>query len=337
MKILLTSLYFAPAIGGIETVSMVLAREFVAAGHSVKVATKTPDARAPDYGFEILADPSFSQLAQAARWSDIYFQNNISLQLALPLLIVRRPWIMVHQTWIPKPSGWSGRNHRLKLNLLRYGTSISISQAVAESLPVKTEIVPNPYDASVFYGRDSVARTEELVALGRLVSDKGFDLLVQALGFLAKDGYRPRLTIIGDGPEKPILQQLAKDLNVDDQITFRAAMTGNDLAEELNRYQVMVIPSRWKEPFGIVALEGIACGCVPLGSRDGGLADAIGPCGTTFPNGDVPALARELSRLGTAPDLLQAYRKHAGDHLRRHRPEVVAASYLKIFERVLQR
>ena len=114
MKILLTSLLFAPSIGGIETVSMLLAREFAAAGHSVKVATMTPGDSGASDGFEVLRKPSFAQLAQAARWCDVYFQNTISLPLATPLLIVRRPWFICHQTWIPNPKGFSGLNHKLK-------------------------------------------------------------------------------------------------------------------------------------------------------------------------------------------------------------------------------
>jgi glycogen(starch) synthase len=337
VKILLTSLYFAPAIGGIETVSMLLAREFVAAGHTVKVATRTREGNVPDYGFEVLRDPSFSQLAAAMRWCDIFFQSNISTQLARPLLIVRRPWLMVHHTWIPKPHGLSGLNNRLKLFLLRFGHSISISEAVRESLPVDSTVIPNPYEASVFHSIESVERTRVLVALGRLVSDKGFDLLIQALALLAAEGFRPTLTIIGDGPEKPGLLQLAKELKVADQITFAGAMAGNDLAKELNRHGIMVVPSRWKEPFGLVALEGIACGCVPVGSREGGLSDAIGWCGVTFPNGDAAALATELIRLLKSPELLLSYRQHADEHLRKHRPDVVAGRYLEFFARFLHR
>jgi glycogen(starch) synthase len=337
MKILLTSLYFAPAIGGIETISMLLAKEFVAAGHSVKVATKTREGSGVDYGFEVLRDPSFSELAVAMRWCDIFFQNNVSLQLARPLLIVRRPWIMVHQTWIPKPRGFSGMNNRLKLFLLRFGRSISISTAIAESLPVPSPVIPNSYEAAVFYPRPTIERSVDLVALGRLVSDKGFDLLLEAMALLARDGLHPKLTLIGEGPEKPRLMQQAKELNLDGQITFAGAMSGNALAEELNRHRIMVIPSRWKEPFGVVALEGIACGCVPVGSREGGLSDAIGACGPTFPNGDAPALAAELSRLLTTPELLPQYRQHADEHLRRHRLDVVAASYLEFFARHLRR
>ena len=337
MKILLTSLFFAPSIGGIETVSMLLAREFVAAGHSVKVATMTPGDSGACCGFEILRKPSFVQLMQAARWCDIYFQSNISLPLAAPLLIVRRPWFVVHHTWIPEPRGFSGLNHRLKRLLLRFAHSMSISQAIAASLPVKSELIQNPYDAALFRIHDSIARSEDLVALGRLVSDKGFDLLVVALALLAKDGCRPKLSIIGEGPEKQALIQQAKDLRVADQITFLGARTGIELAEELNRHSIVVIPSRWKEPFGIVALEAIACGCVAVGSQEGGLPDAIGPCGATFPNGDAQALADALSRFLKTPGLLLQYCQHAEEHLRKHRPAVVAARYLEIFDGHLRR
>jgi len=83
-----------------------------------------------------------------------------------------------------------------------------------------------------------------------------------------------------------------------------------------------------------VALEAAACGCVVVGSREGGLADAIGPCGVTFPNGDVPALARALSELLKNPALLLQYLETAPEHLRRHQPGTVASLYLNFFESV---
>ena len=248
--------------------------------------------------------------------------------------MVRRPWFIVHHTWIPKPKGFSGLNHRLKLFLLRFAHSIAISRAIAAALPVKSELIPNPYDAALFHVRDPIARSKDLVALGRLVSDKGFDLLVEALALLAKEGNRPKLTIIGEGPEKQALIQLAKDRRVADQITFFGAMSGPELAEELNRHRIAVIPSRYNEPFGIAALEAIACGCVVVGSQDGGLSDAIGPCGLTFPNGDAQALAQTLSGFLKTPGLLLQYRQHAEEHLRKHHPSAVANHYLKMFESV---
>jgi glycosyltransferase involved in cell wall biosynthesis len=336
MKIFLTSLLFAPSIGGIETVSMLLAREFIAAGHQVRVATITPDPAGSDFGFEVVREPAFPQLHERAKWCDIYYQNNISLPLAKPLLFVRRPWVVTHQTWIPVPWGLAGINHRMKRLLLPFTHGISISRAVAESMPVPSVVIPNPYETSLFYVRENIARTGDIVAFGRLVSDKGFDFLIEAMARLAGEGLRPKLSIIGDGPEREPLQRQVKELGLAAQVSFLGALQGTALAEELNRYRIAVVPSRWKEPFGIVALEAIACGCMVVGSRDGGLSDAIGPCGITFPNADVPALAEALSGLLKNPALLLKYREHAQEHLRRHHPAAVAGQYLKIFESLLK-
>ena len=334
MKIFLTSYLFAPSIGGIEMVSMLLTREFIAAGHEVRVATITPDTANTDYGFEIVRRPTFAQMKERLRWCDVFFQSNISLELARPLPLVWRPWVVVHHTWIPVSAGLAGIGARVKRLLLFCASSISISNAVAESMPTKSVVIPNPYDATLFHVRENIPRTGDLVAFGRLVSDKGFDFLIEAMVLLAKDGLRPKLTIIGDGPEKEPLMRQVKELGLADQVTFTGARTGPQLAEELNRHRIAVVPSRWKEPFGLVALEAIACGCVAVGSSDGGLTDAIGPCGVTFPNGDVPALAQALSELLKKPALLLKYREHAQEHLRRHEPAAVAAEYLKVFASV---
>ncbi len=338
MKILLTSFLFSPSIGGIETVSMILAREFIAAGHEVRVATLTPGETVPDPGFEIMRRPSFSQLREAMRWCDVCFQSNISLQLAQPLLVVRRPWIIVHHTWIPYgPFGRHRLVDDLKRLLLRAAHSISISTAVAESLPVPSRLIPNPYNSATFYLRPEIARTKPLVAYGRLVSDKGFDVLIQALARLGELGHRPPLTLIGSGPEREALVRQAESLGVRGQIDFVPALTGAPLAEQLNAHEILIIPSRWKEPFGVVALEGIACGCVVAGSQEGGLRDAIGACGLTYPNGDSEALAQALARLLAEPELVAELRGAAEGHLEKHQPQIVARNYLDFFESVRAR
>jgi glycosyltransferase involved in cell wall biosynthesis len=103
--------------------------------------------------------------------------------------------------------------------------------------------------------------------------------------------------------------------------------------ETLNRHRILVAPSRYQEPFGLVALEGVACGCVAVGSSGADLPEAIGhPCGLTFPNGDVEAMTGCLERALLDPDLRAELRAQAADHLRRHRPEVVAKEYLDVME-----
>ena len=106
------------------------------------------------------------------------------------------------------------------------------------------------------------------------------------------------------------------------------AANANQDTEGMHR--ILVVPSRWREPFGLVALEGIACGCVAVVSADGGLIDAAGPCGRSVPNGDVPALARCLRELLTEPTQIAYLRAGADVHLARHASSAVAQRYLEI-------
>jgi glycosyltransferase involved in cell wall biosynthesis len=97
----------------------------------------------------------------------------------------------------------------------------------------------------------------------------------------------------------------------------------------------MVVPSIWEESFGVVALEGAACGCVVLGSDGGGLPEAIGPSGTTFRRGDVSDLATRLAHLLQHSDEWKIYRAAAPGHLERHQPAKVAAHYLEVMREAL--
>lgn len=178
-------------------------------------------------------------------------------------------------------------------------------------------------------------RKPELIYVGRLVGEKGVDILLNALSLLKIEGVNPKLTIVGGGPEEAQLRVLASSLGLDSTVRFAGVKRGEDLAQELNRHQILVVPSRYDEPFGIVALEGMACGCVVVGSRGGGLREAIGPGGVTFPNGDIKELANCLRVLLADEDRIRALRDHVAEHLARFTKANVANTYLETFRCLL--
>lgn len=332
MKILISSHVFYPSVGGIEEVSSTLAHEFVNLGHEVKLVTQSQATETKIFPFEIIRQPQPKQIFNLVQWCDVFFHNNVSLQIVWPLLIIRKPWIVTHQTWIARIDGSLSWQDYLKRLLLQFASCVSISQAISDCIPTPSVIIGNPYRDELFYEMPEIPRDRELVFLGRLVSDKGVDLLIAALGQLKIHGFTPHLTIIGTGSEESFLRNLAQDLGVLSQINFVGIKTGIELVQLLNAHQIMVVPSRWLEPFGVVALEGIACGCVVVGSEGGGLKDAIGPCGATFPNGNVQALSQILSDLLTNPYKLSTYRAKANTHLPHYKRSEVAKAYLKVFE-----
>lgn len=337
MKILFTSYLFAPSLGGIETVSALLAHEFVRQGHEVILVTTTLEDDRVARPYRVVRAPKAGDLIELTRWCDVLFQSNISLELAWPLLVIHRPWIISHQTMLLHPVGsltWRGR---LKYSLFRFASHAAISHSISDSLPVPSIILGNPYSPQTFKVMPEIPRDRELVYLGRLVSDKGIDLLMESVTELRQRGFTPRLTIIGSGPELGNLQALAERLQICDQVEFTGAKKGEELARALNAQQIMIVPSRWAEPFGVVALEGIACGCAVIVSRTGGLPEAAGPCGITFEPGNHISLADAIQTALTQPGFRENLQSHAQSHLARFDPVIVAQKYLQLFEQALAR
>ena len=170
-----------------------------------------------------------------------------------------------------------------------------------------------------------------------MVSDKGVDLLLDALAELRQRRLHPRLTLIGSGPELAALRKKAARLKIEAQVDFAGSKTGVELAQALNAHSILVVPSRWAEPFGIVALEGIACGCAIVASEIGGLPEAVGPCGLLFEVGNHIALADELQVALTQPQVRERLQREAQAHLTPCAPAEVARRYLRLFDRILEK
>lgn len=332
MKILISSHAFAPSIGGIETVTALLADEFVRLNHSVTVVTQTPAEIVSDFGYPVIRRPLVGELAKAIHWCDLFWQNNLSLRTLWPALFLSKPVVITHQgSYCRAPAGLD-LFQRLKQAIVRHTTSVAISRAVAACFATDSTIIYNPYDARKF-GTDASneERPTDLIFLGRLVSEKGVDILLEALATLQRRSLSPNLTIVGAGPELSALQQMTASLGLNDQVTFAGPKRGGELVALLRRHKILVVPSRYDEPFGVVALEGIASGCVVVGSEGGGLPEAIGPCGSTFPNGESYALAQVLESLLGAPDEQKRLLARAPQHLAKFHPATIAEAYLALF------
>ena len=326
MNILFCSVPFHPSIGGTETVSALLAERFHRAGHRVVLATRSAATGPERDPFEVVRQPSATCLFGLVRDADVVFHNNISLRFAWPQLLLRRPWVVAHHTWIPR----RGLAARLKRAALGRAANIAISRAVAHSLPVASTIVPNPYADDVFSRDDRAPRQGDLVFVGRLTNEKGVGRLLAALGLLAARGVRVGLTIVGDGPEAPALRRQVEAGGLADSVRFAGWQVGAALVGTLNRHRVLVLPSVCEETFGVAVLEGLACGCVPLVTRSGGLPEAVGDCGVVVARDDAVALANGIERLLADDDLRETYRARAPAHLSRHTPDRIANDYLQV-------
>lgn len=314
-----------------------LCKQFVDLGHEVRVATLTSSQRCLDLPYPVYRNPSMIDLLKLLQWSDVNLQANISLKYIVMRIVARRTTIYQHNGPYQLDNGRVRFVDRLKRRLAQVTPGIANSPYTASKIGC-TRVVLNAYDDAVFSNQSAwQSRDKELVFLGRLVSQKGCDVLLRALKLLRLDGLTPGLTIIGDGPERPKLEALALEYGIGSQVSFLGTLQGQDLAKELNRHRFVVVPSNIEEPFGIAALEALACGCVPVVSERGGLVDAIGGHGFTFPNGDEVGLAQILLAALQEPD--GALRKLAGVdvHLKKCTARSVAQRYLDVFAETVRR
>jgi glycogen(starch) synthase len=333
LKILIYSRVFWPSVGGLETMMEILAEEFTAAGHQVKVTTQVSAGSERNHDYEVVRLPTLKSCVQLLRWSDVCLCANVSLRGLVPMMVAGTPLVISHQGTYGSPGRFS-IVPEVKKTVTRFSNNICCSQAVQSYIPGRSIVIPNTYRGDVFKEYSDVSRDLDIVFVGRLVSDKGVPDLIDALGELCQAGFRPRLSIVGDGPERTAILSKVGELGLEQQVTFHGIKRGAELARFVARHRVMAVPSRWAEPFGIVALEGIACGCAVVGTSLGGLPEAIGPCGITVPNADTAAMALALRSLLEDDSLRAGYRSGAPAHLARHSRLNVARSYLNVLESV---
>lgn len=337
LKILFLSHRFYPAIGGIESISDMLATEFTKAGHDVKLLTWSPDDTNKNFEFEVIRKPNLTALFRGHAWADIVFENNPCLRMTWMSVFFKKKTIIALQTWINRPnSGAISWQDLSKFFFLKRALGIvACSNALKQKYSPSSFVIGNPYKEEVFKQLPGVEKTVDFVFLGRLVSDKGADLVIQALHQLVTTNADLTLRIIGDGPEKEKLQNMAAELGLEKNIEFTGAMRGEQLVKALNQSRFIVVPSRWEEPFGIVALEGMACGCIPVVSNGGGLPDAVGDAGVTFEKDNVASLVLAIMSVLVNPAEEQRLKKAAPAHLESFRSVEVSKKYLAVFKQSL--
>jgi len=156
--------------------------------------------------------------------------------------------------------------------------------------------------------KTALSETPTAVFAGRLVKEKGVDVLLSA--FAKASGRAPgsRLVIAGDGPERKSLEALAEKLNLTSSVRFSGYLKPQEMEGALSGAWVQVIPSLWDEPFGIVAIEAMARGAAVVASGSGGLREIVedGVDGFLVPPGDVDALSEKLTVLLTDKRLVSS-------------------------------
>lgn len=163
----------------------------------------------------------------------------------------------------------------------------------------RIEIIPNGVNTAVFSPSAERPTNEPyLLFVGRLTLQKGVEILLHAFRALHVRCPDVRLVIVGDGELELYLKRVTRFLGIAHKVAFEGWQTGSLLVHRYQHAIGVVVPSLY-EPFGIVALEGMACGRPVVASRVGGLQEIIqhGIQGLLFRSGDYLELATHLAAL----------------------------------------
>ena len=151
-----------------------------------------------------------------------------------------------------------------------------------------TDIESNPNNLSVIYNginkvpKFSLKKEKEILFIGRLVEEKGAHLFVEAAKILSKKYQKWNFTLIGSpylGNIKKETKYSKKISSAVDKLGLNVRMTGylphNDVLIHIRRAAVIVVPSIWPEPFGLVVAEGMINGCALITSNNGGIPEIV--------------------------------------------------------------
>ena len=182
---------------------------------------------------------------------------------------------------------------------------VGIPAAKVETIHYGLDALPQPWGENP--PDDVPADARVLLAVSRLTEQKGIDVAVRALPSLPDDTV---LVVLGEGPERPALEQLARELGVERRVFLPGRVP--DVAAWLRRATLLVHPARW-EGFGLGVLEAMLAGLPVVASDVSSLPELVvdGETGLLVRADDPAALAVGVARALDSPRLGEAGRSRA--------------------------
>jgi L-malate glycosyltransferase len=162
-----------------------------------------------------------------------------------------------------------------------------------------------PIDMSALKAQFGLEDSFVIGFMGRVVREKGIHILLRSLPYL--HGANWRLVIVGDGDYKEELISQAANLGLTDRVLFLDPVPHHESPNMINLMDVLVLPSvsvpEWREQFGHVLIEAMACGVTVVGSTCGEIPNVIGDAGLVFSEGNAQELGEKLSMLSDDREL----------------------------------
>ncbi len=178
----------------------------------------------------------------------------------------------------------------------------------------------------------------EIVYLGRLKKYKSIDLVLRAMKRVLEQIPEARLTVVGDGDDRPRLEKIAADLGIRSSVRFTGRVTEKEKIRILQKARVVVNPSR-KEGWGVTVIESNACGAPVIASDVPGLRDAVqdGKTGVLIRHGDMRDFAASIVLMLRNPRVREEFSRRAVSWARSFSWDRATHQTLEVIEEVVSK
>lgn len=371
MKIAIIASDYAPTIGGVQTAVRHIARNATARGHSVIILSSLPSrdvpaqetvdgvpvyrfnwGRQPLWSLPIRAVQTLVGMARVIRAfkPDLVYVHFLTINALYVLLL----HYVLRFRLVSSARGNDIQGIPLRSRLQRwmlprlFARSNAIlfcsSYVQRDAVSYLRHISPRTYVGVVGDGFDPdefraprpyAYPAPYILAMGRLVHKKGFDLLIRTFAQIATEFPRVHLLIAGDGEERAALERLIDELRMRERITLLGFADRTTSLALFWGCEFFVLSSRL-EPFGIVVAEAMAAGKAVLATKSGGVMDLVqeGVNGLLV-EPEVNALADGMRRLLAHPDETRAMGERAHQTIQQHTWAAVTDEFLTVFQRVI--
>ena len=274
---------------------------------------------------------------------------------------LKKPMILtVHSTEVGRAQGLHSPNS-FSINGIEWWATYEANRVIVCSESMKNEIcdhfdipsekvdiIPNAidvtkYKTSVDRGavrqRYGVGYSNKLIlCVGRLVPQKGVEYFIRAIPTIANNYPEAKYIIVGEGWSRDKLEAEARATGHSDKIHFTGFASDKDVIELMTSADVLIVPSIY-EPFGIVALEGMATGVPVVASKVGGLAEVIDHDKTglfVYPR-SLESIAWGIDRILSDPDHANWLTQNAKEKLHNaYSWEAVAMKTVEVYKKVVE-
>jgi glycosyltransferase involved in cell wall biosynthesis len=242
----------------------------------------------------------------------------------------------------------NARNKTYLMCLKNVDAVISVSDYIKKELifaGVESSKIQTIYNIPSDKVINTVAISDEpksaimLFALGRMIKEKGFDVILKAMKLITEKECSIKLVIAGNGPEMPKLKKLVKALGLESFVLFTGWLSRNEVISFYAESDIVLLPSVFPDANPLVSFEAMSFGKPVVASNTGGIPEAVvdGVSGFLVPSGNADAVAEAVLRL-VRDRCLRERMGQAGREIleKRFIREEIVRQTVKLYEEVIR-